>query len=152
MRIIIYCPWYISTCTVPMASGGINFEGRLLLLSFFIYPITVAFIQVCVPCWGKVFIDKVPWNRHDRVMVMVVDSNKCSQTAFHTQCFFPHLLSHHKAGAINESTVKVGTLRSRGVTWLELGHVVGKKQSFTEMIAPWPLRLIFSPIKVWVEF
>lgn len=53
MRIIIYCPWYISPCTVPMASGGIHFEERLLLLSFFIYLITVAFIRVCVPCLGQ---------------------------------------------------------------------------------------------------
>lgn len=60
MRIIIFRPWSISTCTVPMASGGIDSEECVLLLSFLIYMTSVAFVHICVPSWGKVFINKVP--------------------------------------------------------------------------------------------
>lgn len=59
MRIITHCPWDISTCMVPMASGGIGFEECFLLLSFFIYQASVAFVQICIPSWNKVFINKV---------------------------------------------------------------------------------------------
>lgn len=60
MRIIIDCPWYIRTCGVPNASGGIDFEKFFFLKLFIsVYLASVEFLLLCVSGWGEVFISEV---------------------------------------------------------------------------------------------
>lgn len=162
MRIIIDCPWYIRTCAVPMVSGGIDFQFFFLIVHFCLPSKCWISAALCfwlgwgIYKWSSVIVTWLYWwwwcrwwwwlivvlsaKMHDYYSVRESMLNAVFQPSWHRKAWCYH--------RVNSMTVKMGKLRPRGDTWLDLGHSVGKKQSFPQTISMRHTRKPCSLIKV----